>query len=369
MKVSEIMSRNIFSLQPDDTVGKALNIMEKNRVHQILVMKDNSLQGMLLLKDIIKKAGDTNEKIKNLLMNIPTIDGSADAEEAAEILLNSGMRALPVKEKNKIVGIVSETDLIKLIEDGSLRNIISECEHTSESDTIGKVKNTMMDANVSRIPVLNAKGELAGVVDTLDMIKIFKDDTYEAGRTHGKVFKEKKRLEDLSITTIMRKPVVVDSATSIKKVTNLLQKNEEVIIKDGEKLCIVVPKDILELIARKPQKGVYVQITNIQDEDPFVAAKLDSVTTNFVQKIAKITKNIQLLALHVERHHKQGKKIKYSVRSRLLTDKGLLVSKAWGWELVTVAQEALSKLEREVARKFSSAKNHSAEKREKDLRR
>ena len=80
------------------------------------------------------------------------------------------------------------------------------------------------------------------------------------------------------------------------------------------------------------------------DEDDFITATVDRMIKDTIQKLSKIYKT-QFFFLHVKRYEKQGK-IKYSIRTRILTDKGTFISKSYAWDLRTAVDDALEKLER-----------------------
>jgi CBS-domain-containing membrane protein len=54
MRISDIMTNNVFTLSLDDTIGKALNIMYKHRINQIPVIdRYRKYQGMVFAKDFL----------------------------------------------------------------------------------------------------------------------------------------------------------------------------------------------------------------------------------------------------------------------------------------------------------------------------
>ncbi len=358
MLVKDLMTKDVVSVSSDDTLSHCLGLMKKYAIHQLPVIYDNELKGMLILKKIITKDLDpTTAKAGHLAVSTPVLLQDDDVEDASEKILQSDMRAMPVVDRKKVVGILSETDLLRLIDkDHAIKKIMTKCEYLTPDDDIGKAKKIMAYENISRIPILD-KGNIVGVIGTLDLIDVVLKAKQSLGanvRSGDKGFKEPTSIDKIKLETIMKKPTVISRDSSVKEVANLLMKKEEVIIKDDNEFCIVTPKDIIEVIA-KPEKGVYVQIINLGKEDPIIASKIDDSTTKFVQKIGKEIENIQALYLYIERHEKLGK-TKYSVRTRFLTPIGMFVSKAWGWELETVTQDAMNKLEREVLKKYGKRK-------------
>ncbi|MBI4163183.1 MAG: CBS domain-containing protein, partial [Candidatus Aenigmarchaeota archaeon] len=279
--------------------------------------------------------------------------------------LDSGLRAIPVIQKEEIVGVISETDLVKtIVSEKRANEIASECEYVELEDYTGKVMEIMLAKNVSRVPVIQ-NGKLIGVVGTMDMIKLL--EAKEPIKDKG-VAAEKLQLENVKVKTLMSNPYMAEANTPIDKLKDTLSKSEEVFIQNGS-IRIITPKDLLELIIeKKPKRGAYVQITNLGEEPISVTAKVDKITDTFIKKISSMLQNVEFLFIHIERHQKQGKKIKYSVRSRFSTNLGLFVSHSWGWDLVSTMQDALNNLEREITKKHDILRTHGKEKISKNLR-
>ncbi len=366
MKIKEMMSKNLFSVEPNENLSAALSKMRKNNIHQLLVMDGKNILGMVELKKVVTKNVDiTKTKVEKLITPTSSISQDATIEEGAKLLLDSGLRAVPVMQKEEIVGVISETDLIKIVNSKKRANeIASLCDYVELEDTMGKIMEIMLAKNVSRVPVIQ-NGKLIGVVGTMDMIKLLEakepiKDKYVAA--------EKLQLEGIKVKTLMTNPYIADANTPVEKLKDTLVKGGEVFIHDGGEVKIITPKDLLELLIEKPKRGAYVQITNLDDEPISVTAKIDNITDTFVKKTSSLFHNIEFLFIHIERHQKQGKKIKYSIRARFSTNLGLFVSHDWGWDLISTMQSALSNLEREVMKKHEIIRNHGKEKLSKSLR-
>ncbi len=269
--------------------------------------------------------------------------------------MTNGVRALPVMEGGKIVGILSETDVLKSLANSldtgaEIGGIKSKFVYAKRDDNIGKIKHLMLNENVSRIPIVE-DGSVIGVVSTLDMIKALEAKTgFESrAKTRDPGFKEKKRVEELKAEIVMSNAVTVKKSSKIKRVIELLQNNEQVILEDGE-IGVITPKDVMELFLSKPSKQAYVQVTGMQEEDAAFRDEMDFITTKFVQKMAKSFRDIQGLFVHVEKHGKHGAKPKYSIRTRFITEHGIFVSSSTGWGPLETVQDAFRKLEKEIRR-------------------
>ena len=358
MLVKDVMSKNVISIGPDESISQALSKIKKYRIHQLPVMSNGSLYGMLELKKIATRDLDvTTTKVATLATNVPQIDANASIESAVELLLGSGLRAIPVTEAGKVVGVISETDLMKnakhLVKGLNLkvREITTPVEYVEKNSKIGSVKRIMRDNNVSRVPVVD-KGKIVGIVGTLDMIRLLEGKERmpaRGGRLQEMGAKEKLTIEETPVHTIMRSPVVVSADESINNVIDLLKESEEVVV--SELLGIITPKDILELFTSVPKKQLYVQITGMQNESIEFQVTMDKAVEDFVKKMGKMIDRIEYFFIHVNKIEKGGRVDLYSIRVRFKVPFGLFVAHASGWKPLNVIQDVMKKVEKEVMKK------------------
>ncbi len=356
MKVKDIMTKNILVCKPDDTLSHIISEMKARKIHQVPVVENGTLKGTLLLNNIIKSDADpTQTKVKAVMIPTPKIGSDATIEEAAELILGSNMRAVPVFDR-ALAGIVSETDIMKAIKlDGRASDLSKECSSAEKRDAVGKIKKLFVKENISRIPVVDA-GKCIGVVGTLELIDVLtasKQSSSGGGFGLKNVgYKETRNINETAVETIMRKPVLVRGDDKLSKVVSLLEKNEEVFVENGT-LGIITPKDIMRTLL-KPKETTYFQISGLGDEDSMTVAKMHKIIGDSLKKIAKAVQ-IQPLHIFVEYHKKQGIKTKYSIKLQLPTQLGtFIVTKVWGYNLITATQEAIDNLERQFWKKYET---------------
>jgi predicted transcriptional regulator len=350
------MSKKPIFVSPNDVISKSLSKMKMNRVHQLLVMENGEFHGMILLKDLVMKDVDAKRtKITNYIIKTPLVYVNESPKKVIEMLINLGLRALPVQSKGKIAGVISETDLLRLVKDDKeVYNIMTEAICASDTDDIGKIRTLMTKKNISRIPILK-DGKLIGVIGYLELIKVAEAKQSFIGKgpkAKLRGAKEYLPVEKIQARTIL-KPIeqtaVVSKDTPVREVAQKLINNEEVLVRDEDKVFIVTPKDILELIIPRPKHEVYLNITGIDDD--YVKERLLEASRRLLTKLGSIDKGINYLIIHTERYKKTGFKTLYSMRTRLSTKFGLFISKSRGWEPLTVAQKALHKLEKSFKKK------------------
>lgn len=121
-KIEQVMTTTIYALEEDDPIDLAAHIMEwKSVSHLPVENKEGSLIGLVtkdsLVKYFIKNKDEDSDTrfIKDIMVADPiTINPEANLHEAVSLILDKKITCLPVVKKNKIVGIVTEHDFVKV---------------------------------------------------------------------------------------------------------------------------------------------------------------------------------------------------------------------------------------------------------------
>jgi len=128
MLVRMRMTKNPISISPDTSILEAWKIMQESQVRRLLVMEKGKLVGIVTERDLrsVSPSQATSlsifeinyllEKLKvkdAMTPNPITVDADAPIEEAALIMRDNKISALPVKENGEVVGIITESDIFK----------------------------------------------------------------------------------------------------------------------------------------------------------------------------------------------------------------------------------------------------------------
>ncbi|MGC8715757.1 MAG: cyclic nucleotide-binding/CBS domain-containing protein [Thermoplasmata archaeon] len=123
IKVGEVMSRNPLILDHKTILIDGVKNMVSRGISTIIVSKDSKPIGIVTDRDIVVKVVsrslDPNKVELGEIMSIPlmVIDKNETLDKAAYIMSKKKIRKLPVIEKGKIVGILSENDIVKIAPD------------------------------------------------------------------------------------------------------------------------------------------------------------------------------------------------------------------------------------------------------------
>ena len=124
------MTEKVITITPETTLPEAQRIMLEHKIRRLPVVKSDKLVGIVTLGDIreAKPSDATTLSIYelNYLMdrltvkdfmtpNPITVPPDATIGEAARLMVEHKIGTLPVVEKDKLVGIITETDLCRLL--------------------------------------------------------------------------------------------------------------------------------------------------------------------------------------------------------------------------------------------------------------
>ncbi len=123
-----------FSIDPNATVYRALELMVERDVGSLLVMENDRFAGIFTERDYARKVmlkgkSSKDTLIRDVMSEHPiTVTPDATVEECMSIMTKRYIRHLPVLEENKLVGLISIGDIVKyIIEDQQF--IIENLEH------------------------------------------------------------------------------------------------------------------------------------------------------------------------------------------------------------------------------------------------
>ena len=129
MRVSRRMQRKIFTIQKDDPVERAQTMMAVHGIRHLPVLDGTRLVGILSDRDIRgvlipQRAADPAKRsgafylprdvvVEEAMSADPLwVTPGSDIEEAARLLIKNKIGCLPVVEGGKVVGIITDTDIL-----------------------------------------------------------------------------------------------------------------------------------------------------------------------------------------------------------------------------------------------------------------
>ncbi len=123
LKVKDYMTTNLITFKPDQSVQEVVESLIKYKISGGPVVNDRQeLVGIISEGDCLKQLSesryynmplDHDNVEKRMATNVETIDGNMDVFDAANKFLNSKRRRFPIVENGKLVGQISQKDILK----------------------------------------------------------------------------------------------------------------------------------------------------------------------------------------------------------------------------------------------------------------
>ena len=130
MKISELMARDVETLDRNDTLSLAEDLMKMKRIRHLPVTDDGELVGIISQRDLFHAGLSTamgfgtkakGEFLKSVLVKeittekVITISSGSDVKTAAQLMLEKKIGCLPVVDNGELVGLISESDVIRIV--------------------------------------------------------------------------------------------------------------------------------------------------------------------------------------------------------------------------------------------------------------
>jgi len=131
MLVRDWMTRNVVTIDIDGSMDEAIRLMKEHKVRKLPVMKRGKLAGIITDRDIKRASAsdattlDIHEllyliskiKVKNIMTRDPiSVPVDFTVEETAELMMRKKISGVPVLDaKGDVVGIISESDIFRVL--------------------------------------------------------------------------------------------------------------------------------------------------------------------------------------------------------------------------------------------------------------
>ena len=131
MLVKNWMSKNVITIDANDTMQNALTLLREHSIRMLPVMKKNRLVGIVTDRDLKKASASdatlldvhellyllTKIRVKDIMTKDPiTLPPDYTVEETARVLLENKISGAPVLDQSgKVIGTITQTDLFKVL--------------------------------------------------------------------------------------------------------------------------------------------------------------------------------------------------------------------------------------------------------------
>ena len=172
MRIRDMMTKNPITIDPETSIHDAKKIMDDNKVRRLPVIKHNRLVGLVTERMLLEAAPSqastlsiheihyllAKMKVEDIMVKNPvTISSDMPAEEALKLGQEKGFGGFPVVDNGVLVGISTESDIIRLITlvlGVSEKGVRIDVEVNNEYGNLKKIMGILDDVKAPLLSIL-----------------------------------------------------------------------------------------------------------------------------------------------------------------------------------------------------------------------
>jgi CBS domain-containing protein len=318
--------------------------------------------GMITRRAILRSRLDfTMAKVRPLMQAAPQVSPDMPLGELAKLMIGSGMRQLPLFDKDKLLGFVTDEDVIHAaVGDewgrGAVEKVMTRAPHTIEAGrSVGAVFGLMRDYGISHVPVMEG-GLLLGMVSIEDIL----ENIYwpQRRQTKGDIVGEKIETLGIAVKGIMASPAItVDGKASLRNAEKQMHDH------DVSCLCVVTSDRLVGILTKldflEPISQVAAQARKLtiqfgvkdieidESQQGFMMNEFDSFSRKYQEAF-----QLGTLFVYMKSHGDTTMRETPMIHCRLQfrTTRGTFFAASEGWGVEPTFRVALDRLERRLLR-------------------
>ena len=365
ISVKEVFSTKFSTVNENDALSRCLELFKKDAPPVLAVLDEKGKYvGVVSRRWIVRARIDpATTKVKSLMRPAPKVDPEISLSKAAKMMIQSGVRQLPVFEKEKLRGFVTDENIIHgavTQEWGSnpVEQIMTKAPFTLEATrSVGAVLSLFREHDISHVPIME-NGKVVGIVSTRNIIEnVFQPNQRQ---TLGDIKGEKIQVLSIPAKGVMTSPVVtVTPETPLKEAEAKMHKfnvhclavlAKERLVGIATKLDFLEPISQMEDLDRRltiqfASKGTAID----ENAQGFMMGEFDSFSRKYKDLLESGTLFVYM-KLHGTNH--KGQPLIHC-RLQLRTVKGVrgfFFASAEGFGVEPTFRVALDRLDRRILR-------------------
>jgi len=377
VSAKEVMNTEPKTVEITQSLGSIKDMMEEEGLRAVPVEHDGNFKGVISYRELIRHAqyNPGASKLKKVVHNPPEFEAADSLVDVASLRIESGRKMIVNLEGDSLKGLISDQEFldvagdIKEFDKYSTRNLASdEVIKVFEKDPLDKARNMMLDNNISRLPVLDSEGELAGIIRSTDLLKMLvvpesQSDSGSSPRSVQGALKgsgEKESMSDIPVEEVMnRSPLEIEGYGDAVDAVEKMKRNGQtdiIITKNGYPEAVLTVKDFVQYIKEQSHHNmVLVNLVGLDVEEEKAAAH-DQIAKQLRGSLGRKVERPEELSMHFKKKEKDGKKHRYEVIAKFYSELGITTTTQEEWDLMNVVDQALDDINTQVRKEKDKQK-------------
>ena len=358
-EIRDILPDTYEAFTPEDTASKVLGALEKAGLYEAAVSMEGSV-GIVTVRDMLDVEQPARTKIEGIWRGTGSVAPEGTVLDAAEALVRNNIRAVPVAEAGRIVGLVSQVDIVnamcgapELSGHPAKELIRSPVFSLDINERVSSARRLMLERGISHVPVVEY-GRLVGEVTAEGIVRAF--ITPASKTTKGeRVGRRTPRFPGKVTGIIDTHPLSVVQEASVLDVACAMRDQRKgacyMVGERGRILGVLTPRELMApLLALREARELPVYIMGLSDEDFFERGVAEEKVRRMVRRSMRLRPDIGEVSVNVKSSQTQGERTRYELTGRALTQEGQINARAEGWDLLAVFDELCDTLGKAIRR-------------------
>jgi len=341
----------------DATLSRILGILKEREVYEVF-LPEGTRCGMISDRELLKVTSTESTKPSAVIQHIPVIRKEASIGEAARLMADYRIRAVPVSDGRRIIGQVNCTALLAELKDriGTDLRITSLAKSNpvtiDETAPVAKAREVLVRRHIDHLPVTGGK-RLTGLITSTQTVSLLRNPERVGSKS---IRPQTKASLDFPVGDAMdRNPLTCPPESPAEEALKLVLDNGKtcVLVTQWDELqAITTQRDFMTLLAEvEPEPEVPVFIVGLP-EDPFEAEATKAKYKRIVRQLQKVFPDILEARSVIKSKHKEGRERgRYEVTVQIRTPKDSFSYSDEGWELPPLYDLITDRLKRLMTKK------------------
>ncbi len=366
-KIKNIISKPTI-IEPTETLSSVINKITRNKAYDVFCINGKTTLSTNILS-LLNAKNITSMKVEPFLSPVPYVSPNDSIQKVSHIMTHYRTREVPVVSKNKIIGVVTAKQILKLLSSKDNKWIKANLIYTqnpitvSADESLSSAKRIMTSKKIDHLPVIN-KDKIKQVLTSSHIIEaiIPRESLGRFSRGANRVHKLESRIGNIGSTRIPQ----CSPNDDLNKILKSMLKTDTTccLVNLWDNLQgIITFRDILGLLASKIETQIPLFIVGMP-EDQRNANLISSKFEKTLKRLQQTYSEIHEARVSIKKQRSGGKREgKFDVTIMISTSHHApLIYKSIGYDLSEVLEDLSQKLLRNISKRVKQRSKTSIRK-------
>lgn len=368
--ISSLISTDFVTILHDAPVSKLMSVLKQSEGLPVVVVNGGDYKGLVSNSSLLRNVDVSKSKISSILHTAPTLTSSHSLDDTIRLMRDADVRALPVVEKQKVVGVVPARALLNALIKSTVFSNVSASQlvsanplSVSPDDDVGKALQLMRSKSVRKLAVMGERGNIDGI---LKLEELAGDILLNVDRGSRGAYKKgygTKSIAQSSAMTVQVKSLMDENPVSVsptEKASNVLKslasQNNPVVVVQGKGL--ITTQDIFNYyLSNQPKPALPISITHLPSIDAIDRAFVEETLARTYARVERALKSEHNMRVVFKQANKSGLRSQTTVKISVEGAGKTMHAEATDWKVRLATKEACKTLENELSRRFKPSKS------------